>query len=581
MSKAMEVYRQWLAEDVFDAETKEELRAIAENPKEIEERFYKELEFGTAGLRGILGAGTNRMNRYTVGKVTQGLCDFLLANEPEAGVKGIAIAFDPRHRSLEFAQECALIIAANGIKVYLFDDIRPTPELSFTIRHLGCVSGIVITASHNPSIYNGYKVYGKDGAQMAVVDSDRVVEYTAKLSGYDAIKRIPREEAERSGLLVAISADIDEKYLEKVHGLSLRLHEIPDAIRDIRIVYTPLHGAGYLMVPQVLRENGFENVLVVPEQSVPDPDFSTVVSPNPENRSAFDLAIELAKKEDVDIIIGTDPDCDRLGVVFRDFSGEYVVLSGNQIGCLLMEYILGAGRDTGTAQTNDFVVKSIVTTKLADQIAQHYGVAIYETFTGFKNICEKVKELDEFGDQHFVYGFEESNGYVAGSFVRDKDAVIASMLTAEMAAWYKSKGQTLADAWKHIEETYGYTIDEVISYTLEGIEGLTRIAEAMKTLRSERPDAFGSFTVQTLHDYETQEIFEAGRGVIGSTQMDKSNVLSYTMTDGSRYVIRPSGTEPKIKLYFCISAPTKPEAESLLARFREEVTGIIEAHLKA
>ncbi|MDR3121727.1 MAG: phospho-sugar mutase [Clostridiales bacterium] len=592
----IETYRQWLTGEVFDEATRAELRGIEGDAREIEERFYKELNFGTAGLRGILGAGTNRMNIYTVGKVTQGLCDSLLDNPKKAGsmvkadnpekadspaAPGIVISFDPRHMSAEFARECARIIAANGIHAYLFDDIRPTPELSFAVRRLGCAAGIMITASHNPSAYNGYKVYGADGAQMSVADSDRVVDYTARLSGYEAIKKISVEEAHRRGLLTVIGKAVDDAYIEQVHSLSLRLGELGDTLKTFKVIYTPLHGTGNRLVRRVLAENGFSNVLVVPEQELPDPEFSTVKSPNPENREAFELAIALARRENVDIIIGSDPDCDRIGVVFRDFDGGYAVLTGNQIGCLLMEYVLAARRDAGRLDKDRaFVVKTIVTTKLANQIAAHYGLAICEVFTGFKYICEVVKERDEFGDGQFAFGFEESNGYLAGTFVRDKDGVIASMLVAEMAAWYRSQGRTLADAMKDIYDRYGYTIDDVVSYTLEGKQGLDRIAAAMERLRAERPDAFGAFRVKLCKDYQTDESFESGAKVPGGLGMgERSNVLSYQMEDGSVFLIRPSGTEPKIKVYYGVTDASREGAQELLRDFEGAVSAVIRDYL--
>ena len=619
VERYMEIYRQWLEDDIFDKNTRAELRAIENDAKEIEDRFYKELDFGTAGLRGILGAGTNRMNIYTVGKVTQGLCDMIRDRRGDGINPCVVIAYDPRYGSVDFAEECVKILAANGIRAYLFDDIRPTPVLSFSVRHLGCAAGIMITASHNPSNYNGYKAYGPDGAQMSVTDSNLLAEYAAGVKNYSYIRKISIENAHKAGLLTVIGADIDNAYLDKVHSLSLRLEGLrngkygkadsggvksggyagadsggtnaagyggtgPDgvvnggALSGFKLIYTPLHGTGNHLVRRVLRENGFKNLMVVPEQEFPDPEFSTVKSPNPEYREAFDMAIALAEKEKVDIIIGSDPDCDRVGVVFRNRSGEYVVLTGNQIGCLLMEYILTAKKDAGTLDTaRAFVVKSIVTTKLANLIAARYGVKIYEVYTGFKYICKVVNDADEFGDGEFIYGFEESNGYLAGNFVRDKDGVIASMLIAEMAAWYNSMGKTLADALSDIYECYGYTEDDVVSYTLEGIEGLTRISEAMDALRSGRPDSFGEFKVAVCRDYLTGEVIEAGRGVTGGTDMpETSNVLAYQMTDGSVFQIRPSGTEPKIKIYYGVTDAAQDGAKRLLGNFKGAVSSVIE-----
>ena len=584
----MEVYRQWLDCADFDDATRAELRAIENDAGEIEDRFYRELDFGTAGLRGVMGAGTNRMNIYTVGIVTQGLCNMLL--DAGGGQHSVAIAYDPRHRSAEFAEECARIIAANGICAYLFDDIRPTPELSFAVRHLHCDAGIMITASHNPSQYNGYKAYGADGAQMSVADSDRLVQYTADVGGYASIKKIGAAGASGAaeapgaadaGLIKIIGAEVDDAYVKNVRSLNLRLADIAsgsDALSRLKLIYTPIHGTGNILVRRVLRENGFRNVLTVPEQELPDPEFSTVASPNPENREAFEMAIALAAREDVDVIIGSDPDCDRIGVVFKNHGGDYEVLTGNQIGCLLMEYVLAAKKDAGALDAgNSFVIKSIVTTKLANLIAEHYGVDIYEVYTGFKYICKVVDDVDEHGSGEFVFGFEESNGYLAGTFVRDKDGVISSMLIAEMAAWYASRGKTFADALTEIYEQYGYTMDDVVSYTLEGVDGLARIASAMETLRAKRPESFGRFSVKTCKDYLTGEVIESGRGVTGGTEMpEASNVLAYQMADGSVFQIRPSGTEPKIKIYFGVTDSTRDQANALLFEFKAAVSSIIE-----
>jgi len=605
-----EVYNSWLTDEAFDEETRAELRAIKGNEAEIEDRFFRELEFGTAGMRGILGAGTNRMNLYTVGKVTQSLCEMLLdaagkddgrttggdmdegrtsagdgkeGRTSAGGKPGVAIAYDPRYGSADFAEECARIVTANGIHAYLFDDIRPTPVLSFAVRHLGCAAGIMITASHNPSQYNGYKVYGADGAQMSAEDSERLAYYASRNKGYSSIKRLNISEAYKAGLLTIIGTRVDDVYVEKVKSLSLRLGQLPaETLADFKIVYTPLHGTGNVLVRRVLEENGFKNVIVVPEQELPDPEFSTVKSPNPENRNAFDLAIELAKRENVDIIIGTDPDCDRIGVVFRNFDGGYEVLTGNQIGCLLLDYILSARESAGTLdKERAFTIKSIVTTKLANMIAAHYGVAMREVYTGFKYICKTVKDEDEFGDGEFIFGFEESNGYLAGTFVRDKDGVIASMLVAEMAAWYLTQGMTLAGAMKDIYARYGYAADDVVSYTLEGKEGVIKIDNAMKRLREERPSAFGRFAVDTCKDYQTFEIFKEGVGVTGRLSMpEKSNVLAYQVADGSVFQVRPSGTEPKIKIYFGVTDSTREGAQKLLSDLMGDVESVIKPLLQ-
>ena len=668
----VDAYERWISGDDIDEETKSELLEIKDDLREIEDRFYMDLEFGTAGLRGIVGAGTNRMNKYTVGLVTQGLCDFVLCENANANAignadtdakanastnanangnadvktKGIVIARDPRYMSKEFSEESAMIIAANGIAVYLFDDIRPTPLLSFAVRRLGCAAGIVITASHNTSEYNGFKVYGDDGAQMGVGDAGKVAEYAKRVGGYGNIKRISMDEALDSGLLKIVGKDIDDDYIKNIRALSIRGDEIRSSLKNFRMIYTPLHGTGNLLVRRILSEMGFENVIVVPEQEMPNPAFPTVKSPNPESREAFDIAIELAKKENVDIIIGTDPDCDRIGVVFKDYDGGYAALTGNQIGYLLLEYVLSSLVETNTLPKKPFVVKSIVSSRMADIIAERYGVKLYEAYTGFKNICGLVKKLDEYGDERFVYGFEESNGYVAGTFVRDKDAVIAAMLIAEMTAYYRVKGMTLADALKSVNDRYGYTLDEVVSYTLKGKEGLEKITNTMVRLRTERPSAFGDMKVSVTKDYLTNELIdfevggkvvdkdiikgndkvdvtdkvgakdngndkvdvtdkveakdngngkvedndkveaknkvkvEAGGGKRSSLNLEETaNMLSYSMEDGSWYIIRPSGTEPKIKLYFGVTGSGTDDARNKMTHFKSVVLETIDEML--
>ena len=613
----MAAYRGWLEGDAFDEATKQELRAIEGDEREIEDRFYRELAFGTAGLRGILGAGTNRMNIYTVGKVTQGLCDALRAGAvegiegdsvggtgsvggasglegkkslegaggtggaPSYAERGVVIAYDPRRRSREFAHECACIIAANGIKAYVFDGIRPTPELSFALLRLGCAAGIMVTASHNPSAYNGYKVYGPNGAQMSVADAGRVAAFASAVPGYGAIRRMPEEDAAKAGLVETVGANIDDEYVRRVRGLGLRLGDprVAEAAANIKIVYTPLHGAAEMLVRRTLTENGFRNLFVVPEQERPDPDFPTVESPNPENRAAFDIAIAHAQREGANVIIGTDPDGDRIGVVFRDLMGEYVALTGNQIGCLLLEYVLGSLKSTGRLHPGSFAITTIVSSKLAMKIAAHYGVELHEVYTGFKYICGLSEKLERQGGR-FTFGFEESNGYLAGTFVRDKDGVIATMLVAEMAAWLHSQGRTLAEALDALYGTYGYMADDVVSYTLEGKAGLDAIASTMGWLRSGRPAAFGEFRVASWRDYVTLESFDASTGKSGAIDMpETSDVLAYTMTDGSGFLIRPSGTEPKIKLYYGASAPTRAEAEALMRRFQGDVSRVVKGHL--
>lgn len=478
------LYKFWVENDYFDTETKEELLSIKDNPKEIEERFYTDLEFGTGGLRGIIGAGTNRMNIYTVRKASQGLADYI--NSMGMQDRGIAIAYDSRYKSPEFALEAAKVFAGNGIKAFLFDELRPTPELSFAVRHLNAAAGVVVTASHNPKEYNGYKVYGEDGGQLPVEASNKVISYINKIEDITKIKIMEKEEAIEKGLLKIIGKEIDDVYISKLKTLSVNPETAKEIGSTFKIVYTPLHGAGNKPVRRILDEMGFKNVLVVKEQELPDSEFSTVKSPNPEEREAFKLAIELAEKEDVDLIIGTDPDCDRVGVVVRNKEGEYVALTGNQTGCLLLEYILSQKKQRGELPANGFVVKTIVTTELARAIAEAYNVELVEVLTGFKFIGEKIKQLDEFGDKKYLFGFEESYGYLAGTFARDKDAVVASMLIAEMAAYYKSRGLTLYEGLIEILDKYGYTLEGITSFTLKGKDGVEKIKSALKSLEKTR-----------------------------------------------------------------------------------------------
>lgn len=573
--KSRAIYDFWMQSEYFDDATKKELEQIGNNPEEIEERFYKDLEFGTGGLRGIIGAGTNRINIYTIRKSSQGLSNYLVKNIKDARERGVAIAYDCRRMSPEFALEAARVFAANGIVAYLFDELRPTPELSFAVRYLKAAAGIVITASHNPKEYNGYKVYGEDGGQLPLEASEAVLEEIEGIS--DITKIIPMAEslAVEKGLIKKIGSEIDDAYINSLKTLVVNKEAVAQAAATMKIVFTPLHGSGNKPVRRILREIGFKNVLVVPEQEMPDSEFSTVKSPNPEEKDAFKLAIKLAKREGVDLIIGTDPDSDRVGVVVKSSSGEYVVLTGNQTGCLLMEYILSQKKAAGTLPANGFVVKTIVTSELARKIAEYYNIELIDVLTGFKFIGEKIKELDEGGKKKYLFGFEESYGYLAGTFARDKDAVVTSMLIGEMAAYYKNRGMSLYEGLQEIFQKYGYYIEGITSFTLQGKEGVEKISGAMEKLRMQKSEVFGAFKVAAIRDYGNRETIRFPAGDKERLDLPESNVLYYELSDGSWFCVRPSGTEPKIKIYYGVSDTSSEGARQKLASLEGSVVGEI------
>lgn len=569
------LYEFWATNDYFDKETKKELQNIKDDEKEINERFYKELEFGTGGMRGIIGAGTNRINIYTVRKLSQGLANYI-SNQGEASKqKGIVIAYDSRNMSPEFALEAAKVFSGNGIKAFLFDELRPTPELSFAVRSLGASAGIVITASHNPKEYNGYKVYGEDGGQLSLEGSNAVLDEINKLADITKVKFIEKEEAQSKGLLKIIGKEIDDDYISKVKSLSINSELVKSVSETFKVVYTPLHGTGNKPVRRILNEIGLKNVLIVKEQEDPDSNFSTVKSPNPEEKNAFTLAIELAQKENVDLIIGTDPDCDRVGVVVRNANGEYSVLTGNQTGCLMMEYILSQKKAKGELPANGFVVKTIVTTQLAKAIANSYDIELIDVLTGFKFIGEKIMQLDECGDKKYLFGFEESYGYLAGTFARDKDGVVASMLIAEMAAYYNSRGMSLHEGLQEIFKKYGYYLEGITSFTLEGKEGLEKIGNTMEQLRKDKPSSFNGSEVKAIYDYEVGKRYDlTGEPTIDLT-LPKSNVLYYEMKDGAWFCIRPSGTEPKIKIYYGVTDKSQELTQERLKKLQDNVLGVV------
>lgn len=538
-------YKSWLKEDYFDKDTKEELLSIKDNAKEIEDRFYTDLSFGTAGLRGKIGAGTNRMNKYTVSLATQGLADTIAGFGEEAKKMGVAIAYDVRHYSKDFAAEASLVLAANGIKVYLFEDIAPTPELSFAIRRLKTLSGIVITASHNPKDYNGYKVYWKEGSQILDNIAEKILKNIKAIKSFKDIKTMSKEEALGKGLLNIIGKEAEDEYIENVLRLSLN----DNIDKNINIIYTPLNGTGNRPVREVLKEREFKNIFVVPEQENPDPDFTTVGYPNPENPKVFDYAQKLGKEVDGDILIATDPDCDRVACMVKNKEGEYVFLNGNQTGALLVNYILSSRSRKNTIPQNGVIVKSIVTGDLSRRISEKYNVETIETLTGFKHICSKANEFDITKEHTFIFGFEESIGYVYGTMVRDKDGVISSMLISEMAAYYKKEGKTLLDVLEELYREFGYYKEKLISIVLEGLEGKERFESIMKEIRENPITQIGDKKLIMTMDYLNGEIKDLEKGIVEETHMPKSNVLKYKFDDGSWYAIRPSGTEPKIKIY--------------------------------
>lgn len=569
-------YLDWLNDAYFDAETKAELKAIENDDKEIQERFYKDLEFGTGGLRGIIGAGTNRMNKYTVGKATQGLANYILKQGEEGKKMGVAISYDSRHMSPEFAEQAALVLNGNGIKAYVFDELRPTPELSFAVRHLGCTAGIMVTASHNPPEYNGYKVYWADGGQVPYPRDEEIINEVNSIENYSDVKTANKQEAQTSGLFNIIGKEIDDEFVKNVKAQSINSDVIKQVTDTFKIVYTPLHGTGNKPVRRVLEEIGFKNVYVVPKQELPDPEFSTVSYPNPEDPKAFTLAMELAKKEQADIIVGTDPDADRVGAVVKDSSGEYIILTGNMTGVLLADYILSQKKANGTLPENGALVSTIVSTNMTQAIAKYYDVAMYEVLTGFKYIGEKIKEFEQTGSHTFLFGFEESYGCLSGTYARDKDAVVATMLICEMAAFYKTKGMSLYEGLQEVYKKYGYYKETVKSITLKGIEGVQKIKYIMETLRKDSPNEVSGVKVVEARDYKASVTKNLVTGKDEKIELPVSDVLYYVLEDESWFCIRPSGTEPKIKVYFGVNGNTSEEADDKLNKVSSGLMSIID-----
>lgn len=569
-----ERYEGWLNDPYFDEATKEELRSIAEDDNEIKERFYKDLEFGTAGLRGIIGAGTNRMNIYTVRKATQGLANYIISKDGQK--KGVAIAYDSRRMSPEFADEAALCLGANGIKAYVFESLRPTPELSYAVRSLGCIAGINITASHNPPEYNGYKVYWEDGAQITPPHDKGIMDEVKAVVDYSTVKTMGLEDAKAAGVYEVIGAAVDDGYIAELKKQVIHQDSIDAVGKELKIVYSPLHGTGNIPARRILKEIGFENVYVVKEQELPDGEFPTVSYPNPEAKEAFELGLRLAKEVDADLVLATDPDADRLGVYVKDAkSGEYKVLTGNMSGCLLADYEIGQRKALKGLPDDGCLIKTIVTSNLADAIAKGYGIGLIEVLTGFKFIGQQILGFETTGKGSYLFGFEESYGCLIGTHARDKDAIVATMALCEAAAYYKTQGKTLWDAMVDMYDKYGYYKDDIQSITLKGIEGLQKIQEILETLRKNPPTEVGGYQVVKARDYQAETVKDIATGDVTGTGLPKSNVLYYDLTDDAWLCVRPSGTEPKVKFYYGIKGSSLADADEKSTKLGEEVLSMI------
>ena len=571
-----EVYEQWIANPYFDEATKEELKSIAEDENEIKERFYMDLEFGTAGLRGIIGAGTNRMNIYVVRRATQGLANYIAKVDKKS--QGVAIAYDSRHMSPEFAQEAALCLAANGIKAYIFETLRPTPELSFAVRHLGCVAGINVTASHNPPEYNGYKVYWEDGAQITPPHDSGIMGEVKAISDWNTVKTMDKAEAEKAGLFEVIGKEVDDAYMAELKKQVIHMDAIQAEGKNLKIVYTPLHGTGNIPARRILKELGFENVYVVKEQELPDGDFPTVSYPNPEAAEAFELGLKLAKEVDADLVLATDPDADRLGVRVKDKNGEYHDLTGNMSGCLLANSEISQRKAVnGSLPEDGALIKTIVTTNLADAIAKGYGVKLIEVLTGFKFIGQQILGFEKSGKGSYLFGFEESYGCLIGTYARDKDAIVATMALCEAAAYYKTQGKTLWDAMIEMYEQFGYYKDDIKAVTMKGIEGLQKIQDIMNSLRQNPPAEFAGHKVVAVRDYKADTIKNLETGEVTPTGLPNSNVLYYELTNDAWVCVRPSGTEPKVKFYYGVKGTSLADADEKSAVMGKAVLDMVDS----
>ncbi len=574
MEKWLEKYNEWCNNPIFDEETKQDLLSIKDNEEEIKDRFYKDLEFGTAGLRGVIGIGTNRMNKYTVTKATQGLANFIIKENTQN--KGVAISYDSRNMSKEFSEETALCLNANGIKTYIFDELRPVPELSFAVRELGCTAGIMITASHNPPKYNGYKVYWDDGAQIVAPKDKEIIEEVKAVVDFSKIKSMEKEEAIKQGLYNVIGKDIDDKYITELKKQIINPDIIKEVEKDIKIVYTPLHGTGNKPVKRVLSELGFTNVYIVPEQEKPDGNFPTVEYPNPEDEKAFKLALDLANKVNADIVLATDPDADRLGVYAKDVkTGKYMAFTGNMSAMLIAEYILNQKQQKDILPKNGVLIKSIVSTNMADAIAKEYNLELIEVLTGFKYIGEKIKEFEKTHEKEYVFGFEESYGCLVGTHARDKDGICAVMMLCEAAAFYKKQGLTLWDQMIKMYEKYGYYKEGITSITMEGADGAEKIKQIMEELRNNVPTEFGEYKVIKVKDYKTSECKDLQTNNISKINLPTSNVLYYDLENDGWCCVRPSGTEPKIKFYMGVKGKTNEEANTKLENLKQAISKLV------
>lgn len=562
-----DIYRQWIEFPYLDEEIKNELLSIKDNDGEIKERFYKNLEFGTGGLRGIIGAGTNRINIYTIRRATLGVANYIIKTMGIEGKnKGVVIAYDSRFMSKEFSNEVAKTLAAYGIKSYIFDELRPTPELSFAVRYLKCAMGIVITASHNPKEYNGYKVYGSDGGQICIDVANSIINEINKIEDYTSIKTINLEEAINNKIITIVDKDIDDAFINAVKSQIINQDIIDKYGKDLKIIFTPIHGSGNKLVRRVLSETGFENLDIVKEQEYPDPNFSTVEYPNPEERSVFNIAIDMAKESDADLIIGTDPDCDRVGVVVKNINGEYIVLNGNQVGSLLVRYIIESLVQKNKLPINPIIIKTIVTSELGAKIAKHYDVETINTLTGFKFIGEKINQFEKNNEKNFIMGYEESYGYLVGTHSRDKDGVVASLLICEMAAFYKSKGLSLYESMIDTYNKFGFYKEDLKSITLKGIEGIEKIKNIMNYFRTSNIEQIGSIKIKNMLDYNN-----------GLDDLPKSDVLKFILEDDSWIAIRPSGTEPKIKFYFGTNSYNMDDVNLKLKNLMTDITNLVES----
>lgn len=567
------LYEDWVNSTCFDEETKRELEAIKNDENEIKERYYKDLEFGTAGLRGVMGAGTNRMNKYVIRRSTQGLANYII--KQGEGSKGVAIAFDSRNRSDEFAKEAALVLAANGIKAYIFDTLRPTPMLSFAIRELGCIAGINITASHNPPEYNGYKVYWEDGAQITPPHDKGIMAEVNAITDFSTLKSMPEEEAVKQGLLETIKKEIDDNYIAALKAQIKHMDAIETQGKDLCIVYSPLHGTGNLPVRRILTELGFKNFHVVKEQELPDGNFPTVSYPNPEDDEAFVLGLKLADEIQAELVLATDPDADRLGVRVRDKEGDFHTLTGNMSGCLLAEYEIAGLKEQGVLDESSVLIKSIVSSNMANAIAEHYGIGLVEVLTGFKYIGQKMTEYEKNGEGKYAFGFEESYGCLIGDYARDKDAIVATMALCEAACYYKDKKMTLWDAMLELYEKYGYYLEDTISITLKGAEGLQKIQDTMSLMREKALDYIGKYEILETRDYKNKLCFHHLTKRQEATSLPEADVLYYLLEDGAWICIRPSGTEPKLKIYVGVKGKNEEEMYRNMEDLKTSISKIV------